>query len=321
MKQAHPSSKHLKIGLALGSGSARGWAHIGVIRELESMGIVIDAVAGCSIGALVGGVFAQGKLDILETWALKLTKRQVAGFMDPSFGYGGIIKGTRIIERLRYIGLDGDISEFPIPFAAVATEITQGEEIWLEKGPFLDAVRASGSIPGLVCPHFHQNKWLIDGGVVNPVPVALTRKLGCDKVIAVNLNQDLSCSKEPDRSVSLLSWMQEASKRLPSFLSHSLEEVFLSAENPETPQSPGYRQVVWSMMSIMQDRLTKYRMHIEPADVELNPKLSKIGIMDFHTAETSIEEGRRIVRENADLILKLIQAPVSFHHDEVELKN
>lgn len=312
MKIPSPPFERPKIGLALGSGSARGWAHIGVIRELQEMGITIDVVAGCSIGALVGGVFASGKLDILEAWALSLTRSTVAGYMDPGFGAGGIIRGTRIIDALKYLGLDAPIENFDVPFAAVATEMTQGEEVWIEHGSFLEAVRASAALPGLVCPHFYQNKWLLDGGLVNPVPVALARKLGCSKVIAVNLNHDL-VKTEPSRPASLLAWMHEASKRLPTILGHSLEEALPTLDPSATAASqynPGYKQVLWSMMNIMQDRVTRYRMHIEPADIELNPRLSHLSVMDFHQAQSSIEEGRRIVRENATQILKHTEAAV-----------
>jgi NTE family protein len=316
MKLSSPPFERPKIGLALGSGSARGWAHIGVIRELQDIGIHIDVVAGCSIGALVGGAFACGKLDILEAWALSLTRRTIAGYMDPGFGAGGIIRGTRIMDTLKYLGLEASIENFELPFGAVASEMTQGEEIWIEQGPFLEAVRASAALPGLVCPHFYQNKWLLDGGLVNPVPVALARKLGCSKVIAVNLNHDLLGAKEePTRATSLLSWMHEASKKLPSFLGYSLEEAFpapstVPSPYAQTAATPGYRQVLCSMMNIMQDRVTRYRMHIEPADIELQPNLSHLGVMDFHFAVASIAEGRRIVRENASTILKQTEAVV-----------
>lgn len=320
MKLPLPPFERPKVGLALGSGSARGWAHIGVIRELESMGITIDVISGCSIGSLVGGVYAMGKLDMLEAWALSLTRTGVAKFMDPTFGAGGIIRGNRIIDNFKYMGFDTLIQDFPKPFAAIATEMTQGEEVWIDQGPFLDAVRASAALPGLVCPHFHQKQWLLDGGLVNPVPVGLARKLGCNKVIAVNLNHDLVRSKETNSpAASLLSWMQEATKKLPSFLGYNIEEsLFPNDFEASQNWSPGYRQVIWSMMSIMQDRVTRYRMHIEPADIELSPKLSHLGIMDFHQAEATIAEGRRVVRENADRILKQLEAIVPVYTTSYE---
>lgn len=334
-----------KIGLALGSGSARGWAHIGVIRELEEMGVKIDAIAGCSIGALVGGVYALGRLDELETWARSLTLKQMALLMDPTFIAGGLLRGERVFNTLRQFHFDGPIEHLKIKFAAVATDMDSGEEIWLREGSLLDAVRASTAMPGLLCPSRQADRWLIDGALVNPVPIALARALGCDKVIAVNLNHDV-IRPYPSKVSRLNLLLEYARRKLPSYLHdltqwrpsiafksvkgqiHTEEDIVQAQEalaqasqeaakeeahNPLNPIHPGYRQVIWSMMNIMQDRITRYRMSLDQPEVELKPDLGHLALMQFHLAEASIEEGRKAVRLQAKKIIAEIMPTKNDH--------
>jgi NTE family protein len=187
--KAGKSGKPL-IGVALGSGSARGWSHIGVLRTLIDAGIEPDIVCGSSIGALVGAAYVDGDLDRLEEWTRSLTMQTVIGFLDFSLG-SGLIKGEKLIEFFRSHFVDRDITELPLPFGAVATDLQSGREIWLREGPVSDAVRASIALPGLFTPYRYQEKWLVDGGLVNPVPVSLCRAMGADWVIAVDTNSDL----------------------------------------------------------------------------------------------------------------------------------
>ncbi len=183
------NGRKARLGFALGGGSARGWAHIGVIRALESAGVRPDVVAGTSIGALVGAAYAAGELDRLERWVLELGVADVIGFMDPSFG-GGAFKGDRLIDFFRG-ALDRSIETLPLTFGAVATSLNTGAEIWLRSGSMLEAVRASIALPGIFTPVRHEGMFLVDGGLVNPVPVSLARAMGADVVIAVDLSSDI----------------------------------------------------------------------------------------------------------------------------------
>jgi NTE family protein len=180
----------MKIGLALGSGAARGWAHIGVIQALEEMGIKIDIVSGCSIGSYVGAAYASGKLTELATWVESLTEWQVYALMGVGFHRGGLVSGLKVFKALEDEFSFSTFEQLHKPFAAVATDLYSGREVNFTQGSVIDAVRASCAIPGLFPPQLINNRWLVDGGVVNPVPVNMCRMLGADIVIAVNLSAD-----------------------------------------------------------------------------------------------------------------------------------
>ena len=180
-----------KVGLALGSGSARGWGHIGAIRAMHEQGIRADIICGSSIGALVGAALASHHLDELEQWVLELSLRDMIKLMDFNLRSGGLIEGERLLESFcRYVD-DVPIQQLDTAFGAVATDLESGHECWLQQGSLLDAVRASIALPGLFSPFYHQQRWLVDGGLVNPLPVSMCRTMGADIIIAVNLNSDL----------------------------------------------------------------------------------------------------------------------------------
>ena len=179
-----------KIGLALGAGAARGWSHIGVLRELAAHGIVPDVVAGTSIGAVVGACYAAGKLDAIETFARSMTKRRVFTFMDLSFSGMSLIGGERLRAALEKELADLLIEDLPVSFAAVATEVGTGHEVWLKRGALAPAVRASYALPGIFEPVRIGDRWLFDGALVNPIPITVCRALGADFVIAVNVTAD-----------------------------------------------------------------------------------------------------------------------------------
>ncbi|GAC14766.1 patatin-like phospholipase family protein [Aliiglaciecola lipolytica] len=180
----------MKIGLALGSGAARGWAHIGIIQALEELGIKIDVVAGCSIGAYVGAAYASNKLDPLAVWASSLTEWQVLGLMGVGFRKGGLASGIKVFKALEDNFCEKDFEHLSKSFGAVATDLYSGKEVSFTQGPIAEAVRASCAIPALFPPIAHNGRWLVDGAVVNPVPVNLCRQLGADFVFAVNLSAD-----------------------------------------------------------------------------------------------------------------------------------
>lgn len=180
-----------RIGLALGSGSARGWAHIGVIEALHDAGIEPDIVCGASIGSLVGAAYVTDQLATLKTFAEALTWREIVGLLDVRLSGGGLISGQQIVALLHRLNIAAKIEDCAKPFAAIATDLETGREIWLRDGPIDDAVRASISLPGIFSPARHGEHWLVDGGLVNPVPVSACRALGADIVIAVNINGDI----------------------------------------------------------------------------------------------------------------------------------
>src|SRR5215203_7180049 len=182
------SRAKLKVGLALGGGAARGWCHIGVMRVLQSAGIVPDIIAGCSIGAVVGGCYAAGKLDELEAFALSLTKRRVMGLLDFHITGSGLIGGDRLKRLLERDLSDMRVETLPVRFATVATELGTGHEIWLTRGPLVEMMRASYALPGVFDPIRLGGRWLMDGALVNPIPITVARALGADVVICVNLN-------------------------------------------------------------------------------------------------------------------------------------
>ncbi len=293
----------LRIGLALGSGAARGWAHIGVINALKEAGIEPDIVCGASVGALVGGAYASGQLAPFEAWVSGLTWRDVIRYMDVQLTGGGFVEGERLLEFARSHAVDVQIESLPKRFAAVATELSKGQEVWLQNGSLLDAVRASCALPGLFPPVSADDKWLADGGLVNPVPVSLCRALGAEVVIAVNLNGDIvgkhfrSGRPAGGRAVT----EQEASDflgRLHATLSNGFraraEEMVSSLMGSNN--TPGVFEVLSSALNIMQDRITRSRMAGDPPDVMLAPRLAHIGLLEFHQAEVAIEAGEQAVK-------------------------
>ncbi|MBZ2189560.1 patatin-like phospholipase RssA [Alcanivorax sp. JB21] len=290
------------VGLALGSGSARGWAHIGVIQELEALGIRPDVVAGTSIGALVGGVYVAGQLDAFEKWVTRLTFRDVIGFLDISFS-GGFVKGEKLFSFFSEQHLNPKIEELTQRFATVATDMQLGREVWIQDGPVLDAARASCALPGLFSPVKHDDRWMLDGGLVNPVPVSVCRALGADLVIAVNLNGQL-IGRHLSHDDNLVDDMGESVSAEERSMWGKMVDYFSSEDDANA--TPGFFDVIGASVNIMQDRITRSRMAGEPAELTLIPMLEDFAIMDFHRAADAIEEGRRLVRANAERIAWLM---------------
>jgi NTE family protein len=284
-----------RVGLALGSGSARGWAHIGVIRELEKAGIRPDIVCGTSIGALVGAAYAAGELDRLESRVLELGIGDVVGFMDLSLS-GGVLKGDRLMKFLRRNWADRPIDELGVPFGAVATSLQTGAEVWLRQGSALDAVRASTALPGLFAPVRWEGSLLVDGGLVNPVPVSLARAMGADIVIAVDLGSDIL-----GRRFRAVQTLKAPASTLPKWMRQLQEDVsaLTSGKSPDEPPMPSMLDVVATCMDIVQVRIARSRMAGEPPDVVLAPRLARLRLFDFHRAKEAIEEGHRAVHRAA----------------------
>lgn len=285
-----------KIGLALGSGSARGWSHIGAIRALERAGIVPDIICGTSIGALVGAVYAAGELDAFESWVRKLSWKSVLGLMDFKMG-GGLIEGGKLLDFFSNRYEDRGIEVMPRPYACVATELYTGREIWLREGALLEAVRASIALPGLFTPALHEGRLLVDGGLVNPVPVSLCRAMGADIVIAVDLNWDIMLRRNRVAGRASAAEEEDAGKA-----SGGLMQAIVSRLRPARAQGkgvdaglpmPSMLDVLSTSLNIMQMRITQSRMAGEPADVLIRPRLNDVAPMDYHLADSTIAEGER----------------------------
>ena len=298
--QSSTQSNTKNIGLALGSGSARGWAHIGVIQTLEEIGIKPDIVCGTSIGALVGGMYATHNLEKLHQWLLTLDKKEILKFLDVSLlTRGGFIEGKILIDFFnKHMGTHL-IEDLSISFASIATDLSNGQEVWIKEGSIHDAIRSSMALPGLFTPVEQDNTWLVDGGLVNPVPVSTCRAMGASKVIAVNLNGDIlgkHLNNHNSQSRNKFSKLTEKTvlSRFTNTLTGKAGSLFSDLFENNTNQ-PGIFDVLASSINIMQDRITRSRMAGDPPDIILSPKLAHIGLMEFDRAEEAIEAGRKAV--------------------------
>lgn len=282
-----------KIGLALGGGVARGWAHIGVIHRLLEAGIKPDIICGTSIGAVVGGFYLANHLDTLEEWARGLTKRRLLAYLDLLSGSNGLVGGKRL-ERLMLQYLDGmKIEALPAPFAAVTAELATGHEIWVQNGSLVDAIRASYALPGVFPPMHIDHRWLIDGALVNPVPVSVCRALGARLVIAVSLNSDSfgkGSMQEDQIEADIDFGVGEAQKISSSPTSHRklIMQQFFGID----AKSPSMGNVMLGALGIVLDRLARSRMAGDPADIMIAPRLGHIGLLEFDRAADMIDLGR-----------------------------
>lgn len=279
-----------RIGLVLGGGAARGWAHLGVIRVLEREGISPEIVCGTSIGALVGAAYAAGEIARLDDWVQQLDWPAVANLMDWRIG-GGLMQGTKLANFFRSKFDDRGIENLPRKFGCVATELTTGREIWMREGSVIDAVRASIALPGLLTPVVREGRLLVDGGLVNPVPVSLCRALGADIVIAVDLNWDL---------VGRRAKLRELPGGEPGDASNALVEAIFGRfrqRSLDPAQSPSLKDVMLTSLNIMQVRIAQSRLAGEPADILIRPHLAGIVAMDFHRGAAASAEGERATQE------------------------
>ncbi len=289
-----------RIGLALGAGVARGWAHIGVLRALKRYGIEADVVCGASVGALVGGIHLAGRLEALEDWARGLNRRRIVGYLDLRLRQGGgLIGGERLVaEMRRHLG-DRRVEDLPVPFVAIATDLVTGHEVWIRSGPLVDAMRASFSLPGVFPPVPFEGRWIIDGALVNPVPVSACRALGAQMVVAVNLGADLlGKARRPGTAVptaagfDLLKLFDEdpPEVRPPSPMGSLARRIFR-----RDYAGPSLFGVMVSSLGIVTDRITRSRLAGEPPDVHITPRLGHIGLLEFDRADDCIREGEAAV--------------------------
>ena len=284
------------IGLALGSGASRGWSHIGVIKALLGAGVEPDIVCGTSVGAIIGGAYVAGNLEKLEDWVLGSTRSDVLRFFDIGFSQTGFVDTDRLSWFLHnYVAAeDQRIEDIPKKYAAVSTDLDTGREVWFTEGGIADAVRASMALPGLFPAVRNDQRWLVDGGLVNPVPVTPCRALGADIVIAVNLNSGrvgkrngkTEESPRTERRGALRSFKQQAKEYSNSIFPNHAEK----------DEAPGLFYAIANSVNIVQDRITRSRLAGDPADVLLSPRLPHIGMLEFQRAAEAIEEGEACVQ-------------------------
>ena len=285
------------IGLALGGGAARGFAHIGIVRTLIAHGIVPNVVVGTSIGAVVGGAYAAGHLDALEEWARSLQPRNILGYLDIRLNGSGLIGGDKLAAQLEAAIGQVLIEEMPLKFATVATEVRTGHEIWLTYGRMVDAMRASYALPGIFSPVLVGDRWLVDGALVNPVPVSAARALGAEIVIAANLSSDVFTHSTTIYSHGASAEAPEAVIE-PAPAKRGLAKLFspertMKREFFGSGGRPGISSVMVDAFNIMQDRITRARLAGDPPDLLISPRVGQIGWFDFHRADDLIAFGAR----------------------------
>jgi NTE family protein len=305
-----PAATRPSIGLALGGGAGRGFAHIGVLRTLLAHGIVPDVIVGTSIGAVVGGCYAARQLDTLETWARKLTVRSVLGHLDISLSGSGLIRGAHLAKQLELALSDTRIDDLPIRFAAIATEFNTGHEIWLTRGRLAEALRASYALPGIFPPVLIGGRWLVDGALVNPVPVSAARALGARLVIAVHLNADMfgrgtiiasHGSDDADEEA-------HAASKANGFRGIFTRDRFLRRQLIGRRGRPGIPTVMVEAFNVMQDRITRARLAGDPPDVLISPRLGQIGWFDFHRAGDAIGIGAEAAEKSIGAVNEAVSA-------------
>jgi NTE family protein len=295
------------IGLVLGSGAARGFAHIGVVHALREHGIRPDIVVGTSIGALVGGCYATDQLDELEAWARSLTLRRIISYLDVRIGGSGLIGGGRLTKQLvEAIGTTA-IEDLPIRYAAIATEVGTGHEIWLTRGSLALAMRASYALPGIFPPIRVGGRWLVDGALVNPVPVSAARAFGARVVIAVNLDADRFA-----RGATIASHGSDANDETSDTAQAGPRKAFQGLRDmfgtSRALKRPGFTTVMIEAFNIMQDRLTRMRLAGDPPDIHITPHIGHIGWLDFHRAAEAIAAGKAATEKALEPIMDTIAA-------------
>lgn len=300
-----------KLGLALGGGAAKGWSHIGFMRALDEAGIKPDIISGTSMGAVVGGCWAAGHLDEIEKFARSLTQRRVFALLDVSLSGSGLINGTRLGKLLTRHLNDIDIEALETSFTCIATELANGNEIWITKGDLTNALQASYAMPGVFKPVQVENRWLVDGALVNPVPVTTCRTMGADYVIGVSLSSSGIGKGTVMANTMLSTPLIETDIE---GLGLDEEEDVIIDENTNAKHlvrrqilgqkdgPPGISSVMMQSFNIIQDRIARSRLAGDPPDTLINPDIGDIGLFDFHRAAEAIDAGYKAAKPVIDIL-------------------
>ena len=303
------------IGIALGGGAARGWAHIGVLKTLVAAGLQPDIVAGTSIGAVAGACYVTGRLHALEDFACTLTRRRIFGFLDINFAGSGLITGQRLNARLEHHLREFTIEQLEKKFVAVATELGTGHEVWLNKGNLVNALQASFALPGIFRPVQINGRWLIDGALVNPIPVSVCRALGARIVVAVNLSNDVfskgAVIHDHEPFADPIAMPESAEAELVGTNGRAAVHLLHRQIFGRSTGAPGMSAVMLDAINITQDRIARSRLAGDPPDITIGPKLGNIGLFEFHRACEAIELGAKAAEKQIDEIKIAVRALVA----------
>lgn len=305
--------KHKKIGLVLGSGSARGWAHIGAIEAIEEAGIPIHCVAGTSIGAFIGAVYATGDLASLKEFALQMDWKKVLSYFDVVFPKSGFMDGKKVHELFSIHTDAKTFDDFKIPVKMIATELKTGKKVVIDSGNIIEGIRASVSVPGIFTPVKREGKWLVDGGLVDPIPVSAVRNMGADFVIAVDLNSDrVSHDYKPIKKLVKEKTPNKKRNELMARIAakyNSAEKAVKSQINrrfSNTAKSPNILEVMGTSLGIMQEQISRINLAMDPPDILIQPRLGNLKMFDFDQAERSIYEGYTQAKQQIENIKTLL---------------
>ena len=303
--------KNIKVGLALGSGSARGWAHIGAIEAIEEAGIPIHYVAGTSIGAFVGAVYATGDLYSLKQFALQMDWKKVLSYFDVVFPRSGLMDGKKVHDLFSIHTHKRTFEEFNIPVKMIATDLDTGDKIIIDSGNIIESIRASASVPGVFTPVHLNNKWLVDGGLVDPVPVKVVREMGADVVIAIDLNSGLVSKKPPKKTKEKIKQIQKERNEFITRIAsqyNNAERAVKSQINRwlSTSSKPSIIDVLGSSVGIVEEQITRINLAIDPPDILIQPRLGDLKMFDFDQAERSILEGYTQAKSQIDNIKSML---------------
>jgi NTE family protein len=304
------------VGLVLGSGSSRGWAHIGVIEALEEAGIPVHLIAGCSVGAYVGAIFASGGLSSLKQFVLGMDGKRMFSYFDVVIPRSGLLDGNRKLREFLSGHTKAEAFEdLAVPLKMVATDLETGDKVVLKSGDLFTALRATMAFPGLFAPVAVKGRWLVDGGLVDPVPVGVARAMGADVVIAVDLNSDLVSHQQaaaaaagevtdppPEYRAAMVEKLSDHYASAESTFRDRIRS-FLRSDDP----TPDILETVSSAIGIMQERITRINLAVEPPDVLVQPRLGEMKMMDFDNVDKAIEEGYRGVMDNVEDLRRMLQ--------------
>jgi len=309
------------IGLALGSGLARGFAHIGVVRALKRHGIEPTIISGTSMGALIGGAHLAGKLDSVEEWAYALTKFKVLSYLDFRVkSSGGLIGGERLVKLMMDNFGDVRVEDLPHPFIAIATDMVTGHEVWMRRGRLVDVMRASFSLPGIFPPVSVNGRWLIDGALVNPVPVSACTSSGARMSIAVNVNGDIIGKvKRPGDKIPTVAGFDLLNFEGPAQVEEAKKSGIINRIFRRETDHPSIFGVMVSSLNIVQDRLSRSRLAGDPPDVLIVPRIGHIGLMEFDRAEELIAEGEAAVERAMPDIKAAYAVLCTEHRDDDDM--
>jgi NTE family protein len=306
---ARPNGR--RVALVLGAGGARGLAHIGVVQAIEARGYEVAGIAGASMGALVGGIYAAGRLDDYSDWARGLQRSDVLRLLDFAFGYPGLIRGERVIGALRELVGEHLIEDLPIPYTAVATDLARQREVWLTRGKLFDAIRASIAIPMIFTPHVLDGRELVDGGLLSPVPIAATRQMRVDRVIAVDVNGPVSWINpglEPrHEEIDAGSGERVGGANDDDSPSATLRERMASlweglgkSGSPKPDKSRGVMDLMSRSLDTMQAHMARVQLAQDPPDLLIRISREEATFYEFWRAAELVEKGREAAEKALD---------------------